>query len=85
MHPSMQYKTPFDISNNVINYNGEYLNIGANFIDKITYVGTDTVYDILMEHIAESNFDLSDDKQLKGLSYIETYNYNRNEILVRIS
>lgn len=46
---------------------------------------TDDVYDILMEHIAESNFDLSDNKQLKGLSYIETYNYNRNEILVRIS
>lgn len=46
---------------------------------------TDAVYDILMEHIAESNFDLSDDKQLKGFSYIETYNYNRNEILVRKS
>ena len=33
----------------------------------------------------DSYFDLSDDKQLKGFSYIETYNYNRNEILVRKS
>lgn len=46
MHPSMQYKTPIDISNNVINYDSSYLNIGANFIDKITYIGTDTVYDL---------------------------------------
>lgn len=46
MHPSMQYKTNIDISNNVVDYNSAYLNIGANFIDKITYVGTDTVYDL---------------------------------------
>lgn len=46
MHPSMQYKTNIDISNNIVDYNSSYLNIGANFIDKITYVGTDTVYDL---------------------------------------
>lgn len=46
MHPSMQYKTPIDISSNEIRYNSAYQNIGANFIDKITYIGTDTVYDI---------------------------------------
>lgn len=46
MHPSMQYKTTIDISKNVIEYNSEYLNIGANFIDKITYIGKDTVYDL---------------------------------------
>ena len=46
MHPSMQYKTPIDISNNEIIYNCNYRNIGANFVDKITYIGTDTVYDI---------------------------------------
>ena len=46
MHPSMQYKTTIDISKNVTNYNSNYLNIGANFIDKITYIGIDTVYDL---------------------------------------
>ena len=46
MHPSMQYKTTVDISNNQIKYDPNYLNIGANFIDKISSVGTDTVYDL---------------------------------------
>ena len=46
MHPSMQYKTTVDISNNQIEYDNNYLNIGANFIDKISYIGTDTVYDL---------------------------------------
>lgn len=46
MHPSMQYKTTLDISKNEIEYNSEYLNIGANYIDKITYIGKDTVYDL---------------------------------------
>lgn len=46
MHPSMQYKTTIDISKNVNNYDSNYLNIGANFIDKITYIGIDTVYDL---------------------------------------
>lgn len=46
MHPSMQYKTTINISDNVISYDSHYLNIGANFIDSITYVGCATVYDI---------------------------------------
>ena len=46
MHPSMQYKTTIDISNNVNNYDSKYLNVGANFVDNITYIGTDTVYDL---------------------------------------
>lgn len=46
MHPSMQYKTSVDISNNIINYDSEYRSIGANFVDKISYIGIDTVYDL---------------------------------------
>lgn len=46
MHPSMQYKTTVDISNNQIEYDPNYLNTGANFIDRISCIGTDTVYDL---------------------------------------
>ena len=46
MHPSMQYKTTIDISNNKNDYNFNYLNTGANFISDIKYIGTDTVYDL---------------------------------------
>ena len=46
MHPSMQYKTSIDISNNVIKYNNNYKNYGANYISSIEYLKTDSVYDI---------------------------------------
>lgn len=46
MHPSMQYKTLLDISNNTNVYDVAYKNIGANFVDKITHIGIDTVYDL---------------------------------------
>lgn len=49
MHPSMQYKTPIDISNNAITYNSSYRNVGANFVSEISYVGTATVYDLTIE------------------------------------
>lgn len=66
MHPSMQYKTPIDISNNIINYNSNYQNIGANFIDKITYIGVDTVYDLTIadnhNFIVSSNSHRTDNK-----------------------
>lgn len=46
MHPSMQYKTPIDISNNEVHYNSTYQNVGANFVASISYVGVNTVYDL---------------------------------------
>jgi len=46
MHPSMQYKTYLDISNNVCEYNNTYLNHGGNYIKSINNVSNEDVYDI---------------------------------------
>ena len=46
MHPSMQYKTNIDISKNIIKYDNQYKIYGANYIDNISYIGKEDVYDI---------------------------------------
>ena len=46
MHPSMQYKSYIDISNNVNTYNNKYLNHGGNYIKSINKIHKEDVYDI---------------------------------------
>ena len=46
MHPSMQYKSYIDISNNINTYNNEYLNHGGNYIKSINKIHIEDVYDI---------------------------------------
>jgi len=46
MHPSMQYKSYLDISNNTNTYNNKYLNHGGNYIKSINKIHSEDVYDI---------------------------------------
>ena len=49
MHPSMQYKSNINLSNNICEYNNNYLNHGGNYIKSINNISNDDVYDIEVE------------------------------------
>lgn len=49
MHPSMQYKTNIDISNNIVSYDSKYKSYGGNRIVSIAPIGSEDVYDITVQ------------------------------------
>ena len=79
MHPTMQYKTNINISNNVCEYNNIYLNHGGNYIKSIHKVSNDNVYDI---EVADNHNFITQKTSNKNASGVVVHNCQDSSMMM---